>query len=115
MTKRPSFLNYLLLFLVVGTLMTMFSQWIYRDAIKLINLPQWHFAAFMILRTADLLAFGLVWKWKKLGFYLYTISSILGIYLTSFIPVFSLIHIIVPLISIGLLYTAMRPVWKNFR
>lgn len=113
--KRPWYLTVLLVFGFLGAIWQIFTA--NSSAGLLPNLPSWYPMVLIILAVVDLVAVVMIWMWKIMGFYLTVGTSavqllIVFIYMGVAVGIGA---IILNIIMLGLLFLAMRPVWKNFK
>ncbi len=109
--KRPRILILFLIFLFVGAL---FSLYIHISQ-PLAGSPPWYTQVNILLDLLEIAGLVLVWIWKKLGFYLiFIIVLIHGVVWHSGVTNV-LINLIGIFIGWGILYLAIRPIWKNFK
>ncbi len=71
----------------------------------------------LTIGIAQLVGVWLLWNWKINGLYLNIGLAIVGLLINIFLfgPQLGVMSVIFALIGIGILYLAMKPVWKNFK
>ncbi len=116
--KRPMFLTIWLILLVVLSLFSIFSDVIASMGVLPIK-PLWSYYISIAFSLVTLGAVYMLWKWKKMGFYIMVgmavVSFLVGFATGTVSPLAMALSIIFMAAGIGILYLAMRPVWKNFK
>lgn len=113
--KRPLFLTILLIYVSLGTV---FSLYAYIDGGPELAPPQLWFnrpvlSIYAIVELIQLIGIFLVWRWKRIGFYIFLVTTLTNVLLN--VVFLGGIDLVFPVIELGLLYLAMRPVWSNFK
>ena len=80
------------------------------------KIPFWAITLLALLSTLNLVSVVMLWMWKKIGFYLLIASAIIVASINGMIlgPI-SIGASISALVGVGILYLAMKPIWKNFK
>lgn len=120
--KRPVFLTIWLVLMSLGALNGLYKYIFGNVGLDLpsgYSLPEWVYNTLIVALVIYLVAIILLWMWKKIGFYVlivdsFIISLVLGLTFTKS-PIGLFIVLIFLFIPIGVLYLAMRSVWKNFK
>lgn len=80
------------------------------------NVPSWTIITLTLMSALNLIAIGLLWSWKKIGFYLIIISAVVVASINgTILGIVGLFSSFGALIGLGILYLAMKPVWKSFK
>lgn len=116
--KRPMFLTVWLVLMLLGHAYSLYSYTLGTAAIMAVlpNIPGWFFPAMLVLSLAGLAAVYLLWTWKKMGFYLAVGIAVLASLMNIVVlGTLGSVSIIGAAVGVGILYLAMKPVWKNFK
>lgn len=116
--KRPIFLTIWLILIAVNHLYSIYTYTLGTAALPVLaNRPVWYYPVMIALSLIALASVYLIWTWKKMGFYL-----MIGIAVVSFLvsltmvsPLAAALSVIFLAVGVGILYLAMKPVWKNFK
>lgn len=109
--KRPQLLSGLLVFLAIVGILTFVEYSI--NSSYVMSLPLWVRIFYIIISLVYLAASILLWKWKKIGFYIYS-AAVLASMIVNFIAISSSASYL-GFIGVFVLSFALRPVWKNFQ
>lgn len=116
--KRPVFLTIWLVLMTIGAVYSLYSYTLGANNLMRV-LPRMNpgmIVLYTIISLVNLAAVILLWTWKKLGFYLVVAIAIIVASLNGFvIGILGVTATLFPLLGIGILYLAMKPVWDNFK
>lgn len=80
------------------------------------TMPSWALNLYALFSIVNLVAVWMLWTWKKMGFYIYTACAILVASINGMIlGILGVGGSIFAMIGVGVLYLAMKPVWKQFK
>ena len=80
------------------------------------NIPSWALGTLTLMSTVNLIAVALLWSWKKIGFYLIILSAVVVASVNgNILGIVGLFSSLSALVGLGILYLAMKPVWKSFK
>ncbi len=117
--ERPRFLTFWLIFGTLGGVNTLIQFGRNPSYLMKIypNMTSGTLILYMILGVILIMAYVILWKWKKLGFYLYVVTTVAATLLNIKVmgPVLGTVGSILGVAGLVILYLAMRPVWKNFK
>lgn len=117
--KRPTFLTVWLVLMFIGGLFSLYSYFVTPATLKVAypNIPEWYAPLFGVLSLVQYVGLYLLWTWKKLGF-----QIAVGMYIVAIVLNFAILGAATAIftlvgggIGLGILYLAMKPVWKNFK
>lgn len=80
------------------------------------NLPSWYLPTSLVIAGVELVGVVLLWKWKMMGFQLFTVGVVASVvvgYLVS--GTSSLVGSLLGAAFVVVLYFAMKPVWGSFK
>lgn len=115
--KRPTFLTVWLIFMVLSTVYNLISTIFNPSKITSVfpNIPTWVFSVSYVQFVISFICIVLLWRWKKIGFYVIVANSIVSIVINvALLGSLGIISVVFGVIGIGILYLAMRPVWQQF-
>ena len=115
--KRPTFLTVWLSFIAVADVFALFSYTFGTSSITrtLSHFPSWAFLLYDVLVVLQLVSVVLLWRWKKMGFYLIAADALVVAVVNGVtLGAGGIGGILFGLVGVGVLCLAMRPVWKQF-
>ena len=115
--KRPTFLTVWLTLLTLATVSSLFSTLFNAGKITTVfpNLPAWMFPVSYLQFAITFICIVLLWRWKKIGFYVLVANTIVTAVLNiALLGSLGIITVFFGLIEMSILYLAMRPVWQQF-
>ena len=116
--KRPTFLTIWLSLMTLANIWSLYEYTLGVDIIKrtLAMIPSWAITALAIFSLVNVAAVVMLWMWKRIGFYLIAASALIVASINgAILGGMGIVSSIGALIGIGILYLAMKPVWKNFK
>lgn len=78
------------------------------------NAPAWVLPLYTIAILVDLVAIVMLWMWKIMGFYITVGTTAVGVVL-ALLYLTDIVSAVLSIVTLVVLYLAMRPVWSNFR
>jgi hypothetical protein len=115
--KRPRFLTVWLILIAIADVFSLFSYTFGASSITraLPNFPSWAFLLYDVGIVLQLICVVLLWRWKKIGFYLIAAGAlVVAVLNVAILGAAGIGGIILGLVGVGILYLAMRPVWEQF-
>lgn len=117
-TKRPTFLTIWLILMTIGNAGT-FLEYTFGAAMlarTMPFLPSWGLPVLSLFGLVNIIAVVMLWMWKKIGFYMVVGSAILVAAINgTLLGVAGISGAVGAIIGLGILYLAMKPVWKSFK
>lgn len=116
--KRPVFLTIWLSLMTIAAVLAVSAYiFLYKDiATATPDVPEWVSNLTLITTILQLVAVVLLWMWKKIGFFIEIAAVILATSVAGLLngPA-GVMKTIWTIVFLGILYLAMKPVWKNFK
>ena len=116
--KRPLFLTIWLALMTLGNVFSVYSYTLGSAslALALPFLPSWVMLLFALMSVVGLVAVVMLWMWKKMGFYLVVVLSVVVSAVNLlYLGLAGIFAVVTGFIGVGILYLAMKPVWQNFK
>lgn len=80
-----------------------------------ITMPPWYVLATSIIYVLSVIGIILIFKWKKVGLYLFAGAMIVSIFFDYSTIAQTVTGVVFTLLPAALIYLSMRPVWSSFK